>query len=59
MSAGATISNIDLVVTTGTLEIFGVTGGFKSVTGNVNFNVADTFTTFQVDGALPTGRVIL
>ena len=58
VAPGATISNIDLVVPTGTLEVFGVTEGFKSVTGNVNFNVADTFTTFQVDAALPTGRVI-
>ena len=58
VAPGATISNIDLVVPSGTLEVFGVTEGFKSVTGNVNFNLADTFTTFQVDGTLPTGRVI-
>ena len=58
VSPGADISDIDLVVPSGTLEVFGVTSGFKSVTGNVNFNVADTFTTFQVDSTLPTGRVI-
>ena len=60
ISAGAVTSNIDLVVTTGTLEIFGASSDndFNSVSGTVNYNVAVTTTTFQIDSSLPTGRAI-
>ena len=52
-------STIDLVVTTGTLELFGaVRNDYNSVTGLTNDNAIPTTTTFQVGSGLPSGRVI-
>ena len=60
VNPGAIISGIDLVVPSGTLQVYGVSTGFNSVTGNVNFNdLGTTTTTFQVGSGLPSGRVIL
>ena len=59
VAAGADVSNIDLVVPSGTLEVFGVVDGeFKSVTGNVDYNATVSTTSFQVGSGLPSGRVI-
>ena len=56
----AQAATVDLVVTTGTLELFGVVrADFKSVSGLTSDNLASTTTTFEVPSGLPTGRAIL
>ena len=56
----AQAGTIDLVVTTGTLEVFGPleTNEFKSITGNVSFNPLPSNTTFVIEANRPSGRVI-
>ena len=52
-------STIDLVVTSGTLELFvALRADYKSVTGLTHDNGTATTTTFQVGSGLPSGRVI-
>ena len=59
VAAGADVSKVDLVIPSGTLEVFGaVNGSFKSVTGLADFNATTTTTSFQVGSGLPSGRVL-
>ena len=53
-------STIDLVVPTGTLELFGAgRANFKSVSGLTSDNLAATTTTFDIPAGLPSGKAIL
>ena len=55
----AQAANVTLVVTTGTLELFGaVRANYAGVTGLTNDNALATTTSFQVGSGLPSGRVI-
>ena len=48
-----------LTVPSGTLDVFGVPSWVGTVTGNVNFILDPTNTSFEIPAGLPPGRVLL